>query len=37
MTRASYATGRVGAADSYLFDAKDLTDFAVTWLEERFG
>ena len=37
MTRASYATGRVGAADSYLFDAKDLTDFAVAWLEEHFG
>lgn len=37
MTQATYATGRVGAAESYLFDARDLTDFAVTWLEERFG
>lgn len=33
----SYATGRVGAADSYLFNARDLTDFAVAWLEEQFG
>ena len=30
-------TGKVGAADSYLFDAKDLTDFAVKWLEEKFN
>lgn len=37
MTHATYTTGRVGAADSYLFDAKDLTDFAVAWLEEHFG
>ena len=37
MTHASYATGRVGAADSYLFDARDLTDFAIAWLEEHFG
>ena len=37
MTQSSYATGRVGAADSYLFDAKELTAFAVAWLEERFG
>ncbi len=33
----SYATGRVGAADSYLFNARNLTDFAVAWLEEQFG
>ena len=29
--------GPVGAADSYLFDARDLADFAVAWLEEQFG
>jgi aminoglycoside 3-N-acetyltransferase len=29
--------GRVGNATSYLFDAADLTAFAVAWLEERFG
>lgn len=27
------ARGRVGAADSYLFDARDLVDFAVAWIE----
>ncbi len=37
MTQASYATGQVGAADSYLFDARDLTDFVVAWLEKHFG
>jgi len=29
--------GKVGSADCYLFDATDLTAFAVHWLEERFG
>jgi len=29
--------GRVGNAPAYLFDAADLTTFAVGWLEERFG
>jgi len=29
--------GRVGAALSYLFDAADLTEFAVEWIEERFS
>jgi aminoglycoside 3-N-acetyltransferase len=29
--------GTVGNADFYLFDAADLTAFAVDWLEERFG
>ncbi len=29
--------GKVGNATSYLFDAADLTAFAVAWLEERFG
>lgn len=29
--------GRVGDATCYLFDAADLVDFAVTWLEARFG
>jgi len=30
-------TGRVGAADCYLFDARALVDFAVTWIEARFS
>lgn len=29
--------GKVGNADTYLFDAQDITQFAVTWLESRFG
>ena len=29
--------GRVGAAQSYLFDAADLTAFAVGWIEEQFS
>lgn len=29
--------GRVGYADCHLFGARELTDFAVAWLEERFG
>lgn len=29
--------GRVGDATCHLFDAADLTDFAVAWLEARFG
>jgi aminoglycoside 3-N-acetyltransferase len=29
--------GRVGQAQSYLFDAADLTKFAIHWLEMRFG
>jgi aminoglycoside 3-N-acetyltransferase len=29
--------GRVGQADCHLFDAAQLTRFAVDWLEERFG
>jgi aminoglycoside 3-N-acetyltransferase len=29
--------GRVGQADCHLFDAAELTRFAVAWLEERFG
>lgn len=29
-------TSKVGAADSYLFDAPDLAGFAVRWLEDRF-
>jgi aminoglycoside N3'-acetyltransferase len=36
MTHKRHTTGRVGAAESYLFDARDLTDFAVAWLEEQF-
>lgn len=30
-------TGIVGNAQSYLFDARDLVNFAVRWLEQRFG
>lgn len=29
--------GQVGNAPSYLFDAADLSAFAISWLEERFG
>jgi aminoglycoside 3-N-acetyltransferase len=29
--------GRVGDAESILFDAADLTQFAIQWLEQRFG
>jgi aminoglycoside 3-N-acetyltransferase len=31
------ARGRVGRGASHLFDARELTGFAVAWLEERFG
>ena len=37
MARGRCAEGRVGTADSYLFDARDLADFAIAWLEEQFG
>lgn len=30
-------TGKVGSAGSYLFDAGDLTGYAVAWLESKFG
>jgi aminoglycoside 3-N-acetyltransferase len=30
-------SGKVGAAQSYLFDPADLTKFAVQWLEKKFG
>jgi aminoglycoside 3-N-acetyltransferase len=29
--------GRVGNAESFLFDAADLVEFAISWLEARFG
>jgi aminoglycoside 3-N-acetyltransferase len=29
--------GRVGEAECHLFDARELTAFAVAWMEERFG
>lgn len=29
--------GKVGDAQSFLFDAADLTAFAITWLEQHFG
>jgi aminoglycoside 3-N-acetyltransferase len=31
------ARGQVGAAKSHLFEARELTAFAVSWLEDRFG
>jgi aminoglycoside 3-N-acetyltransferase len=31
------ASGRVGRAESHLFPAPELTEFAVRWIEERFG
>jgi aminoglycoside 3-N-acetyltransferase len=30
-------TGKVGSAQSYLFDSADLADFAIRWLEGTFG
>ena len=35
MAEGRHAEGKVGAADSYLFDARDLADFAIEWLERR--
>ena len=29
--------GTIGNATSYLFDAADLSAFAIAWLEQRFG
>ncbi len=37
LDRGSVARGMVGAADSYLFDARDLADFAIEWLERKLG
>jgi aminoglycoside 3-N-acetyltransferase len=37
LTTKHSARGKVGSADCYLFDAGDLTTFAVHWLEERFS
>jgi aminoglycoside 3-N-acetyltransferase len=31
------AKGKVGTADSYLFDALDFVKFAVQWLEQKYG
>lgn len=30
-------SGKIGAAESYLFDAADLVKFAIEWLEKKFG
>ena len=30
-------SGKVGEAQSYLFDAVDLTEFGIQWMEENFG
>lgn len=37
LDRGSVARSKVGAADSYLFDAKNLADFAIEWLERQLG
>ncbi len=37
MAQGRHAEGRVGAADSYLFDARNLADFAIEWLEKHLG
>lgn len=37
LDRGSVARGMVGAADSYLFDARNLADFAIEWMEEHLG
>ena len=37
LDRGSLARGMVGAADSYLFDARVLADFAIKWLERQLG
>ncbi|MEM3579763.1 MAG: hypothetical protein QXH40_05580 [Candidatus Bathyarchaeia archaeon] len=29
--------GKVGEAQSYLFDAADFVEFAVRWLERKYG
>lgn len=29
--------GRIGEAQSHLFPARELTAFAISWIEERFG
>ncbi|GAA0445691.1 aminoglycoside 3-N-acetyltransferase [Streptomyces olivaceiscleroticus] len=31
------SSGRVGAAESHLFDARDVVDFGVAWIEEKLG
>jgi len=31
-----HKVGKTESADSYLFDAKDLTNFAVPWMETNF-
>ena len=35
LDRENHSCGKVGTADSYLFDANDLTQFAVSWLEQH--
>jgi len=30
-------SGKIGAAQSYLFDAADLNEFTIKWLEKKFG
>lgn len=37
MVEGRHGEGMFGAADSYLFDARDLADFAIEWLEKQFG
>jgi aminoglycoside 3-N-acetyltransferase len=37
LAQGSGQRGTIGSAESYLFDAADLTRFAIDWLEMRFG
>jgi len=37
LQQGSGTVGRVGAAPSYLFDAANLVEFAVDWIEERYA
>lgn len=37
LNQGSGKQGMIGQAPSFLFDAADLTRFAIAWLEERFG
>ena len=37
MSEGNGSSGKVGAAESLLFDAKELADFGATWIEEKFG
>ena len=36
-SKGNWGGRKVGAAQSYLFDADDLAKFAIKWLEKKFG